>query len=182
METQQGTHVVIFPLPLQGPINCMLSLADLILALSEATISVTFITTNAVATRLTRHSDIGARFAKYGPRFSLESVPDGLGPDDNDLPGANQVSDLIDSLATQAVDAGSRLREVLTYGGLWGQPDRRPVTCIIADGLFWFMVDVTKELRVPLVYFETISPSALWTYLCVPKMVQAGELPFQGQS
>lgn len=157
----------------------MLSLAELILSLSQATISVTFITTDAVTSRLTRHSDVGARFAKYGPRFSLQSVPDGLGPDDY-LRGADQIGDVTDSLATQALDAGSRLRAILTYGSLWGQSDPRPVTCIIADGFFWFMVDVTKELRVPLVYFDTVSPGGLWTFLYVPRMVQLGQLPFRG--
>lgn len=169
-------HVVIFPLPIQGPVNCMLKLADLILSLSHAAVSVTFLTTEFIYRRLVLHSNAAARLAHYGPHFRFEMVPDGLGPDEN----PRGLVDLTNSLEAQAQTDGSRLRRVLTFGS--AEPGlKKQVTCIIAEAFYGCMVDVAKELRVPLVYFETISPCCLWTFFCVPNMLQNGDLPFQGE-
>ena len=55
-------------------------------------------------------------------------------------------------------------------------------SCIIADGLFDFVLDVGNEANVPVFYFDTISPSCLWVYFWVPKLVEdAGEIPFKGK-
>lgn len=67
-------------------------------------------------------------------------------------------------------------KELLNSGG----GDRRPVTCVIADGALTFALDVAEEVGIPLIYFETISPCGLWTYFCVHKLIEAGEIPFQG--
>lgn len=172
-------HVVIFPLPIQGPVNCMLKLADLILFLSQAAVSVTFLTTDYIHHRLVLHSTTLARLVHSMPHFRFETVSDGLGPVTNPR-GSYQLADLTNSLEAEAQADGSRLREVLAYGS--AEPHRKKlVTCIIADGLYGCMANVAKELGVPLVYFETISPCGLWTYLCVPNMLQAGDLPFQGE-
>ncbi|KAH9626343.1 hypothetical protein KSS87_023501 [Heliosperma pusillum] len=173
----ENPHVVIFPLPIQGPVNCMLKLAELILTLSQATISVTFINSEFIQHLLELHSPAPARLSRFGPCFGFETVPDGLGSYENPH-GGQQLADITNCLGDQAQATGSRLRELLVYGSTG--PRRKPVTCVIADGFFWFMADVAKEIRVPLVYFETVSPCGLWTYLCLPKMLQAGDLPFPG--
>lgn len=54
------------------------------------------------------------------------------------------------------------------------------VTFVIADGAVMFALDVAEEVSIPLVYFDTISPCGLWTYLCVAKLIEAGEIPFKG--
>ncbi|XP_074273222.1 7-deoxyloganetic acid glucosyltransferase-like [Silene latifolia] len=170
-------HVVIFPLPIQGPVNCMLKLAEFILSLSQTAVAVTFLNTEFIQHRLDLHSPAAARLARFGSRFGFATVPDGFGSFENPR-GALQIADITNFLGVQAQTAGSRLRELLAYG-LAG-PGCKPVTCVIADGLFWFMADVANEIRVPLVYFDTISPCGLWTCLCVPKMLHAGDLPFPG--
>ncbi|KNA14205.1 hypothetical protein SOVF_109730 [Spinacia oleracea] len=174
-------HVVIFPLPIQGPVNCMLKLADLILSLSNSAVSVTFVVTDFIHRRLIHHSTTAARLGK---NFRFETVPDGLGDggDDDENPrGLYQLADMTNTLQGQAQAEGSRLRAVLAYGA--AEPGlKKAVTCIIADGFYGCMVDVAKELGVPLVYFETISPCGLWTYLCVPNMLRTRDLPFQGEN
>ncbi|CAH9091230.1 unnamed protein product [Cuscuta epithymum] len=55
-----------------------------------------------------------------------------------------------------------------------------PVTCLVVDGIFSFAVDVAEDAGVQLLYFDTISPCGLWSYMCVPKLIEAGELPFPG--
>ncbi|KAL9229895.1 hypothetical protein vseg_005312 [Gypsophila vaccaria] len=167
-------HVVIFPLPIQGPVNCMLKLTELILALTQLT-TVTFLTTDFIHHHLCLHSPAPSRLARFGPRFRVETVEDGLGPYENPR-GAGELVGMTNHLGNQA-RGGGRVREVLEGNGSGGR-----VTCVIADGLFWFMADVAKEIGVGLVYFETISPCGLWTYLCLPNMVRAGELPFKGEN
>ncbi|CAK9164453.1 unnamed protein product [Ilex paraguariensis] len=69
--------------------------------------------------------------------------------------------------------------EMVTSGNLSSKSEQ-PVTCIIADGLFSFAGGVAQQIGIPLIYFETISPCGLWIHLCVPKLIEAGELPFKG--
>ncbi|KAL2938840.1 7-deoxyloganetic acid glucosyltransferase [Bienertia sinuspersici] len=179
-ESPSSPHVVIFPLPIQGPINCMLKLAHLILYSSQSTISVTFLTTDFIRRRLDLNSTFrSVTTTNYGPHIRFETVPDLVGPDE-DPRGSRHVAELTRFMEDQAKAEGSRLREVLAYGSTEAEL-KKPVTCIIADGLYGCMADVAQELRLPLVYMETISPCGLWTYICLPNMLQAGELPFQGK-
>ncbi|KAD7480199.1 hypothetical protein E3N88_03335 [Mikania micrantha] len=71
-------HVLIFPLPLQGPVNSMLKLAEL-LCLSG--LHITFLVTDHIHTRLVKYSNIQSRFNGY-PGFRLETISDGL-PEDH---------------------------------------------------------------------------------------------------
>lgn len=163
MEEQRAAHVFIFPLPLQGPVNCMLKLAE-ILCLEH--IKVTFLNTHYIQQRLNNHTNAQIYFQKY-PHFRFQTVPDGL-PEENPRTGA-QIPNLLESIEASAVPI---FREMLKAGA--------PVTCLIADGIFTFATDVAADIGVPLLYFDTISPSGFWTYLCLPKLIQAGEVPFKG--
>ncbi|KAG6433249.1 hypothetical protein SASPL_104857 [Salvia splendens] len=58
--------------------------------------------------------------------------------------------------------------------------DDHSPTCVVADGLLTFATDIAAQARAPLLYFDTISPSAIWTYMCLPKLIQLGDLPFKG--
>lgn len=159
-------HVLIFPLPIQGPVNAMLKLAE-IFCLHH--IGVTFLNTHHVQRRLLRFTDAGERFAKYSG-FRFATLPDGL-PEDNPRTG-DQILKLIESMERVTRPL---FREMVAGGGL-----DRPVTCLVVDGIFTFAVDVAAEAGVPLLYFDTISPCGLWSFMCVPKLIEAGELPFQG--
>ncbi|XP_019151551.1 PREDICTED: 7-deoxyloganetic acid glucosyltransferase-like [Ipomoea nil] len=165
--TTNPPHVLIFPLPLQGPVNSMLKLAE-IFCLHD--IHVTFLNTHHVHRRLFTFSDAGDRFAKY-PNFRFATLPDGL-PEDNPRTG-DQILELIECIEKVT---SPLFREMVTAGaGL-----QNPVTCLLVDGIFTFAVDVAREIGVPLLYFDTISPCGLWSYMCVPKLIEAGELPFRG--
>ncbi|XP_057977516.1 7-deoxyloganetic acid glucosyl transferase-like [Malania oleifera] len=161
----QPPHVLIFPLPLQGPISCMLKLAEL---LSVADIRVTFLNTVHAHSRLLRHSAAPSHLSRRFPGFRFRTVPDGL-PDDHPR-SADRIADLFLSLEATA---GPLLREILTS-------EDRPATCVVADGIFGFAVDVAEEVGVPIIYFDTISPCGFWAYLCVPRLIAAGEIPFDG--
>ncbi|KAJ8537895.1 hypothetical protein K7X08_014435 [Anisodus acutangulus] len=158
-------HVLIFPLPLQGPVNCMLKLAQLFCLHQE--IHVTFLNTEHIQQRLLNFTDIQIRFEKY-PNFKFTTVPDGL-PEDNPRNG-EQIRKIIEGVE----EVSSPLFREMVINC------EKPVTCLIVDGIFTFAVDIAKDVGIPLLYFDTISPCGLWTYLAVPKLIEAGEIPFQG--
>lgn len=160
-ETSTTPHVLIFPLPLQSTINSNLQLAEL---LCLAGLRVSFVNTNHNQQRLVGHSNVESRFEQY-PEFRFLTISDGL-PEDHPR-SAEQFEDIISSL--QSV-AELFLKQILLT----------KVTCVIPDGLFYYAVDIGNEMGVPVITFDTISPSCFWVYLCLPKLIQAGVLPFQG--
>ncbi|KAK6135857.1 hypothetical protein DH2020_030404 [Rehmannia glutinosa] len=164
-------HVLIFPLPLQGPLNSMLKLAEL-LCLNN--IKITFLNTQHIQERLCNCTNSENYYlTKYPNYFRFQTVPDGL-PEENPRTG-DQIPNLLESMEAVAAPI---FREMVGCG-VCGPDSENPVTCIIADGIFTFATDIATEIGVPLLYFDTISPCALWTYLCLPKLIEAGELPFK---
>lgn len=59
---------------------------------------------------------------------------------------------------------------------------RRKITCIVADGLSGFTIDVAEEIGIPVFSFRTASACNFWAYFCVPKLIDNGELPFKGKN
>nr|AIE12477.1 UGT4 [Panax ginseng] len=171
MEKKDSTrpHVLIFPLPLQGPVNSMFKLAEL---LCLAGIHITFLVTDFIHTRLLRYTDIHSRFNRY-PGFRLETISDGM-PEDH--PRGDRIMELFDSLKTNTKPL---FKELLTTGSL-GSDKGRPITCIIADGIMGFTCDVANEIGIPIIYVRTISACCLWVFFCLPNLIEAGELPFNG--
>ncbi|KAL0401271.1 UNVERIFIED_CONTAM: 7-deoxyloganetic acid glucosyltransferase [Sesamum latifolium] len=164
-----SSHVLIFPLPLQGPVNCMLKLAEL-LCLRQ--IQVTFLNTLHIQARLRNCTEAEVYFKRY-PNFRFETVPDGL-PEENPRT-EDQIGNLLESMDAVAFPI---FRGMVT-SGVYGPGSENQVTCIIADGIFTLAADIAGETGVPLLYFDTISPCGLWTYLCLPKLIEAGEFPFK---
>ncbi|XP_047977935.1 7-deoxyloganetic acid glucosyltransferase-like [Salvia hispanica] len=163
MQHEREAHVFIFPLPVQGPVNCMLKLAEI---LSINQIKVTFLNTDYIHQRLITHTDAPIRFRNY-PDFCFRTVPDGL-PEENPRT-STEIGNLLESMDASAAPI---FREMLLTA-------ETPVTCLIADGVFAFATDVAAEIGVPLLYFDTVSPCGFWTLLCLPKLIQAGEVPFK---
>lgn len=70
-------------------------------------------------------------------------------------------------------------KEMLSSGCL-ESGSRRRVSCIVADGILGFACDVGNELGIPVFYVRTISACCLWVFFCLPKLIEAGEIPFNG--
>lgn len=163
-------HVLIFPLPLQGPVNSMLKLAEL---LCLAGLQTTFVVTDYIYARLVRFSNIRTRFDCY-PGFQIKTVSDGL-PEDH--PRGDRFMELFDSLKSKTKPLFKDLLISLNDSG----SRRPPVTCIIADGILGFTGDVADEVGIPMFYVRTISACCLWVFFCLPKLIEAGEFPFRGE-
>ncbi|XP_031263656.1 7-deoxyloganetic acid glucosyltransferase-like [Pistacia vera] len=164
-EKPLSPHVIIFPLPVQGHINSMLKLAEL---LSLAGLNITFLNSDNNQKRLLRYTDIHARFANYSG-FQFRTYSDGL-PEDH----PRSVDRAWEIIEATNLSGGPFLKELLT--------DIRPtVSCIIGDGILGFLSDVAKKHKIPLIHFRTASACSFWTYFCIPQLIQAGELPLNGK-
>ena len=158
-------HVLFFSLPLQGHVNSMFKLAEL-LALTG--FKVTFLNSEHNHERLVKYTNITAHFARY-PGFEFKTIPDGL-PDDHPRTGEW----FLEMFYAMEMKTKPCLIEML----LNISP---PVDCIIADGFLGFALDAAKELGIPIIYFRTSSACCFWAYYSIPDIIQAGELPIRGK-
>lgn len=173
--TEPPPHVLIFPYPIQGHVNSMLKLAEL---LANAGLHITFLSTEHNYDRLVRYSaDTLSRFSGF-PGFQFKTIPDGF-PADHPRAG-ERIREMFDSLnsATKPLFREMLFSDQLRYS-IPGT-NRRSVTCMIVDGFLSFPIDVGNELGIPVLHFRTISACSFWAYFCIPDMVEAGELPIRG--
>ena len=155
-------HVLVFPWPLQGHINCMLHLAT---ALLDAGVRVTFLHTEHNLRRLAP--------ASLPPRLGLLSLPDGL-PDDHPR-SVGDIFTLMETMSTAGSAAYRALLLSLLSPGSGGEFP--PVTCVVADGIMLFAIDIAEELGVPVLAFRTASANSFSAYLAVPRLLELGETP-----
>ncbi|RZC72393.1 hypothetical protein C5167_035550 [Papaver somniferum] len=168
-------HVVIFPFPIQGHINSMLKLAE-VLCLSG--INVTFINTQRNHSSYLSFSDVQSRFGCF-PGFCFETISDGLSTDQPHSAGFRN---------SQDVDMFHRLKNVIRPGfrdlltsDRFKIDARGPVSCIIADGILGFAIDVAGELGIPSISFRTSSACSSSIYFCLPKLIEHGDVPFKDE-
>ena len=147
----------------------MLPLAKL---LSLAGFHVTFLNSDHNQHRLLGNADLAAWAARWHG-FRSRSISDGLRPDYPRV--ADNLMPLFDSLKANTKPI---LRDMLVSDRKLGS--EYPVTCIIGDGIMSFVIDVAEEVGLPVLSFRTISACSLWCYFRIPKLVEAGELPFGG--
>ncbi|CAN6175437.1 unnamed protein product [Urochloa humidicola] len=171
-----AAHVLVFPFPLQGHINCMLPFAN---ALAGAGVLVTFLHSDHNLRRLGRRAS--ASDGHPSPRLRFLSVPDGL-PDD-DPRSVGGLLELVESLHVVTSVAFRALLASLLPATSPRRADHHdggfsPVTCVVADGYLPWAIDVADELGVPVLAFRTSSACSILAFLSAPRLFELGELPF----
>ncbi|KAL5991635.1 hypothetical protein ACLOJK_012544 [Asimina triloba] len=168
-QQEKAPHVVIFPFPAQGHINSFLGLARL-LCLYD--FRVTFLNSDYNHDRLLRSTDIVSQAAAHWPGFQFKTIPDGLPPDH-----PRTAAVLMDLIVSLRVNTKPLFKEMLTS---YRESDH-PVTCVIADGFMSTLtIDVADEVGIPILAFRTVSACSFWCYFNIPKLIDAGEIPFGG--
>ncbi|CBI31566.3 unnamed protein product, partial [Vitis vinifera] len=164
-------HVLILPSPLQGNVNSMLKLAEL---LCLAGIQVTFLNCHYPHHCLLSYSNVQARFSRY-PGFRFETISDGL-PMEHPRT-AEQFLDIVDGVKTTTAPL---FMEMMISWCRSTSDTRPPLTCIMADQLMSFATDVANEVGLPIVIFCAISACSFWAYFSFPQLIEAGEVPITG--
>ncbi|CAN6218845.1 unnamed protein product [Urochloa humidicola] len=170
-----AAHLLVFPFPLQGHLNCMLPFAT---ALAGAGVLVTFLHSEHNLRRLRSAS---ASDGLPSPRLRFLSVPDGL-PDDD----PRSVGGLLDLVKSLQVVASVAFRALLASLLSATSPTRAdhhdggfpPVTCVVVDSYLPWAIDVADELGVPVLAFRTSSACSILAFLSAPRLFELGELPF----
>ncbi|XP_057788999.1 7-deoxyloganetic acid glucosyl transferase-like [Salvia miltiorrhiza] len=165
-------HILIFPVPLQGHVNSMLNLSE-ILCLSG--LHVTILLSDHTHDRLLRHASLRSRFSRYAA-FRVATISDGL-PADHPRSG-QRILEIVLSLKEVGGPQFRRLMEGLSDGG-GGAPR---VSCLIMDGVLSFTIPVVEEMGIPFIYFRTISACSFWPYFCIQEMIDAGEVPLKDKN
>ncbi|KAI4314430.1 hypothetical protein L6164_027340 [Bauhinia variegata] len=170
-----STHVLIFPCPLQGHVNVMLKLAEL-LALSD--LHVTFLNSDYIHHRLMTFSDLQTRIPATYPKFQFKTISDGLPPQH---PRSGDKT--IEMLNSFTLHGKTQLREILVSDDVLSENCKKPrVNCIIGDGMLGSLTaDIGDELGMPVIHFRTISASCFWAYFSLPKVYESGQLPIRGE-
>ncbi|KAK3018970.1 hypothetical protein RJ639_003389, partial [Escallonia herrerae] len=159
-------HVVILPFPAQGHIKPMFNLSKL---LCHAGFDVTLVNTHHNHARILNLTD-QTRFQSQFPRLRFMSISDGL-PADHPRAGP-QATDLFGS--TVAVSK-PEFRDLIVS---LVEEEKAP-TCIVADGIMSFAIDVAEEFQIHAITFRTYSATCTWVYFHLQKLVHNGEIPFQ---
>ncbi|KAA8534140.1 hypothetical protein F0562_031667 [Nyssa sinensis] len=164
-------HVLLFPVPVQGHVNPMLKLAEL---LCLADIHVTVLVSDYSHARLLKHANLQSRLVRY-PGFCFRTISDGL-PDDH--PRAGQRA--MEVLTSMKTVTGPLFKAMMISNNCLASENRRPVTCIIADGVLSFAGDFALERGIPLIYFHTASSCCFWASFRIHEVIETDEIPLKG--
>ncbi|KAF4361810.1 UDP-glycosyltransferase 76F1 [Cannabis sativa] len=161
MEQKKGQRLVLFPLPLQGHMNPMLELANI---LHSRGFSITFI-----------HTTFNSLNPSNYPHFTFHSFPDGLSPTEAST-SKNDILSFLLHLNTKCVQPFKDcLATLLSQAAL----DVKPYTCLIYDGLLNFTQAVSCSLNLPTVVLRTGGASSFVVFAAFPLLWEKGYLPIQ---
>uniref|UniRef100_A0A0D9WYX5 Glycosyltransferase n=1 Tax=Leersia perrieri TaxID=77586 RepID=A0A0D9WYX5_9ORYZ len=163
MAAAAAVHVLVFPTPVQGHINCMMHFAA---GLVDAGLHVTFLHSDHNLRRL------GGAATAGSPRLRFLSVPD------DHARGVGDLLELLRSFQTKGSVAYRSLLTSLVRAGDNSNDGFPPVTCVVADGILSFAIDAAEEIGVPAIAFRTGSACSILSYFSLPRMFQLGDLPF----
>ncbi|KAF3449031.1 hypothetical protein FNV43_RR09755 [Rhamnella rubrinervis] len=161
MEMVDQPHVVMISVLLQGHVKPLLCLAEL---LSEAGLFVTFVNTHHNHKRFSNLPEITNNL----PNLHFVSISDGL-PDDH----PRDSFDLEYFFGINSATKPYFKELILSYlrDNSGDAPLQPRVSCIIADGVFSFPIDVAEELEIPIFSFIAHSARYLWEYFTIPKLI-----------
>lgn len=57
---------------------------------------------------------------------------------------------------------------------------RRPVTCLIMDGVLSFAAIVSEEMGIPYIYFRTVGACSFWANFSIQEVIDADQVPLRG--
>eukprot|EP01018_Ginkgo_biloba_P005998 Gb_26148 [translate_table: standard] len=158
-------HALVVPHPVQGHINPMIVLSQI---LASKGIVVTFVNTHDTHTRITK-SAAGSKEISFSqaPGIRIAQISDGL-PLDFDR-SAN-----FDEFVRSVDNMGSALEDLIHDLNMKAEP---PISCVIADSFLPWTLDVAKKFNLPWVFFWTQSIASYVLYNHLPHIISNGHFP-----
>ncbi|KAM5556564.1 UDP-glycosyltransferase 76F1 [Rosa sericea] len=157
MEQRKSRRLILFPLPLQGHMNPMLELANI---LYFKGFSITIIHTNFNSLNPSTH-----------PHFTYHSISDNLSESEA---AEKDLLLLLSHLNTKCCEP---FRECLAT--LVSDVSKEPVACLISDPVFDFTQSVAESLKIPRILLRTGSASFTAVISAFPLLEKKGYIPKQ---
>lgn len=158
MEQRKGRRLVLFPLPLQGHINPMLQLANI---LHSKGFSITII-----------HTNFNSPSPSNYPHFTFHFINENL------TESEATATDLLALLVLLSSKCVEPFRVCLTK--VLSDVSEEPVACLISDAILPFTQAVANSLKVPRIVLRTSGASSFLVFAAFPFLRERGYLPIQG--
>ncbi|CBI31579.3 unnamed protein product, partial [Vitis vinifera] len=156
-QQKKGFRLVLFPLPLQGHLNPMLLLANILHAKG---FSITII-----------HTHFNSPNPANYPLFTFHSIPDGLSKTEA------STADVIALLSLLNINCVAPFRDCLSQ--LLSNPSEEPIACLITDAVWHFTQAVANSLKLPRMVLRTSSVSSFLAVAAMPYLQKSGYLPIK---
>ncbi|KAJ0047247.1 hypothetical protein Pint_06401 [Pistacia integerrima] len=157
MQQRKKRRVVLFPLPLQGHINPMLQLANILYGKG---LSITVIHTNFNSPNTSNY-----------PHFDFCSIPDGL------LEVGASTSDVIALVTLLNVNCVVPFRDCLAK--LLSNVEEESIACLITDAVCHFTQAVADSLKLPRIVLRTSSISSFLAFAATSLLHEKGFFPIK---
>ncbi|KAL6327311.1 hypothetical protein AAG906_018764 [Vitis piasezkii] len=153
-QQKKGFRLVLFPLPLQGHLNPMLLLANILHAKG---FSITII-----------HTHFNSPNPANYPLFTFHSIPDGLSKTEA------STADVIALLSLLNINCVAPFRDCLSQ--LLSNPSEEPIACLISDAVWHFTQAVANSLKLPRMVLRTSSVSSFLAVAAMPYLQKNSQL------
>ncbi|KAH9679867.1 hypothetical protein WN943_027068 [Citrus x changshan-huyou] len=157
---KKGRRLILFPLPLQGHINPMLQLANI---LYSKAFSITIIHTNFNSPNTSNY-----------PEFSFCSI------EDSSSETEASTADLVALLSLLNVQCVVPFRNCLAklLSNVEGE-EKEPIACLITDATWYFTQAVAESLKLSRIVLRTNSVSSFLVFAAFPVLSQKGYFPIR---
>ncbi|KAL8556813.1 hypothetical protein ACS0TY_004325 [Phlomoides rotata] len=153
-----GRRLIIFPLPLQGHINPILQLANI---LYSRGFSITIL-----------HIKFNSPNPANYPHFTFYPIDDGLSESDS---ASN--TDLLSYLKKLNTNCVEPFKEALVQ--LLAETSGDPIACLISDCVLHFTTAVCNSLKLPRLVLRTGAVCSFLAFAAFPLLIEKGYLPAQ---
>ncbi|PIA50696.1 hypothetical protein AQUCO_01200129v1 [Aquilegia coerulea] len=166
-------HAVCIPLPFQSHINAMLKLAKLLYLRG---FHVTFVNTEFNHRKVLNTR--GPDSLNGLPDFRFETIPDGLPP--CDINATQEIVPLCMAAKNNFLDPFRKLIDKLNRESSNSSTSR--VTCLVADAILAFPLEVAEELGIPGVVLLTMNAAFMMMVLHCQHLIENGVIPLKDRS
>ncbi|KAH7537268.1 hypothetical protein FEM48_Zijuj03G0074800 [Ziziphus jujuba var. spinosa] len=157
MQQRLGQQIILFPLPLQGHLNPMLQLANL---LYSKGFSITIV-----------HTQFNSPNPANHPNFTFHAIADGL----KGSQASTQDSMVLVSLLN--INCFTPFHDWLSELLSSKISDGESITCLITDAIWHFAQGVADRLNIPRLVLKTSSVSSFAGFAAIPLLLEKGYLP-----
>jgi hypothetical protein len=157
MKENKGLRLLLIPLPLQGHINPMLQLAQI---LHSNGFSITII-----------HTSFNSLNPSNYPHFNFYCIQDGMSQSEY----SSSLLNFVIELNTRCVEP---FKECL--GKLMCDVSKEPIACLISDAMCYFTQDVANRFQLPRIVLRTGGACSFVAFGAFPFLREKGYMPIQG--